>query len=448
MTSEIRFTPKQQTFAEAVFSGLYNYLLFGGAIRGGKSVCALGLIIILCKVFPCSRWAIVRKDLPTLRRNTIPTFERIKPRSFVGEINKTIWTVQCKNGSEILFFPESLKEDPDLDRWKGLEVNGFVLEEANELSEATFSKAIERAGSWKCPDKQSAPLIIGTCNPTRNWVKRTFYDPWQLGKLFPPYFFLPAKPGDNPHNTREYLESLERLREMDPAAYARFVEGDWEQSEDPDQLIKYDWILAAKDAERKLGKKGLGVDIARYGKDDTVICHREGNAVVRLEYHHGLSIDRTAAIVQTRIIDGPIDAERVHVDTVGLGAGVADILIKEGFDITEIVSGASPIDRPESLYSFNNLRSQMWWEYREGLRKGEICFDVDDPRLFEDLTAPRYSVSGDKVLKVESKDEIKKRIGRSTDAGDAAVYAHFEPEEELTGRIQFPGSVRERPWII
>jgi hypothetical protein len=59
---------------------------------------------------------------------------------------------------------------------------------------------------------------------------------------------------------------------------------------------------------------------------------------------------------------------------------------------------------------------------REQLRKGELCFELDDPRLREDLTAPRYTITGDKVITVESKDDIKSRIGRSTDAGDGVVY--------------------------
>jgi len=430
--TELTFTPKQDQYARAVLSGRYRHLLFGGAIRGGKSVCALSLIILLCRIYAGSRWAVVRKDLPTLRRNTIPTFEQIKPRSFVSEINRTTWTVRCRNDSEILFFPESIKGDPDLDRWKGLEVNGFKLGEANELQEATFSKSIERAGSWKCPgDKQPPPLNLLTCNPAKNWVKRKFYDPWKLKKLAPPFFFLQSLPGDNPHNTKAYLESLEELKKIDPRAYKRFVEGDWESADDPDQLILYDWILAARNTERVPGKRGLGVDIGRAeGGDDTVLCHVEGNAIVELEYHNGVRLDRQAEMIQARMNNGPIDAQHVMIDVVGIGAGVADILVGQGFEVTGVVSGAKVQPKADSFYRFKNLRSQMWWEFRERLRRGEICIDIEDPRLFEDLTAPRYRVSGDKELEVESKDTIKTRIGRSTDAGDAAVYAFAELDDD------------------
>lgn len=220
-------TPRQREYADAVFSGDYNVLAFGGGIRSGKTYILLAMLFALCRIYPKSRWAIVRKDLPTLRRNTVPSFNKLRPRSFVGEINQSTWTATCANGSEIVFFSESLDVDPDLDRWKGLEVNGFALEEANELAKPSFNKAIERAGSWVMPDHavQPPPLVLLSFNPSPGWVKRTFYDPWKAGTLERPFFFLPATIADNPHIPETYRASLKNLPEHE---YKRFVEGDWE----------------------------------------------------------------------------------------------------------------------------------------------------------------------------------------------------------------------------
>ena len=418
----IELSPKQAEFAQAVFSGQHKYLMYGGAIRGGKTVGSLSILFVLCRVYPGSRWAIVRKDLPTLKRNTIPSFETVKPERFVGPINRTDWYVNCSNGSQILFFPESLREDPELNRWKGLEVNGFLFEEANECFEGTFDKAIERAGSWKCPERQPAPVIMLTCNPAQNWVKRLFYEPWKRGELQAPFFYLPATIKDNPHLDPAYLESLESLKVTSPNAYETFVLGNWDTADEPDQLIKYEWTIAARNVERVDGNRGLGVDVARYGDDDSVLCHTEGNAVTELEYFHGLDIERLTSVIATRIDERSIDSTRVMIDGVGLGAGVVDGLRARGFRPVEVISGAKAVPS-QSRHTFKNLRSQMWWHAREELRHGLVCLEIDDPRLREDLTAPRYSVNADKMIQVESKDDIKKRIGRSTDAGDAFVYA-------------------------
>lgn len=421
----VEFFPKQDEFARAALSGDYLYLLYGGAIRGGKTVVGLALITLLCRMYPGSRWAIVRKDLPTIRRNTIPSFEAIRPTGFIGDIHRTEWTARCSNGSEILFFPESLKDDPDLNRFKGLEVNGFLLEEANELDEKTWNKTIERAGSWRCPGpRQPSPLVLLTCNPSRGYVKRTFYDPWKKGALKPPFFYLPAYVTDNPHLSPAYLASLENLRETDPRAYRRFVQGDWETADEPDQLIRSEWVDAAYEAEHVPGKKSLGVDVGRFGDDPSVIAHQDGNTLRSLEFLGPQATNRTGAVVQARMSDGPVDAEHVFVDVVGLGAGVVDYLGNQHLTVTEVVSGAKPVCGGEETHlRFKNLRSQLWWSYREGLRTGRLRLEDRDSRLYEDLTAPRYSISGDRVISVESKDAIKLRIGRSTDAGDAAVYA-------------------------
>lgn len=423
---------KQREFADAVFSGDYSYLCYGGAVGGGKSYVALALVIVLCRIFPGSRWAIVRKDLPTLKRNTIPTWEKIAPHPFVGTINRTEFTVKCSNGSEVIFFPETIDRDPELNRWRGLEVNGFILEEANELNEKSFSKAIERAGRWEVVGTQPPPLILLTCNPSDGWVKRLFYDAHSTGVIRAPFYYLPARITDNPHHDPKYLASLENLRTTDPDGYRRFVEGDWSAAEDPRRLIKYEWILNARSVEAVEGKRGLGVDVARYGDDDTTFCHGEGNRAYELERMSGNSITETTELAQARIVERSVDADQVKVDGVGLGAGVVDGLRSEGYLVVEVIGGAKPIPRDIeaegarrlSVYTYKNLRTQLWWELREAFRLGEICLEIDDHLLVEDLTAPRYSVSGEKVLVIESKDETRKRIGRSPDAGDAVVYWH------------------------
>lgn len=223
---------------EAVFSGKFRYLCYGGAIRGGKSYGVMAIIFTLCKLFPGSRWAIVRKDLPTLKRTIFPTFEKLRPQGFIGPIQDTRQdglSAKCANGSVILFFPESLKDDPDYSRWKGLEVNGFWLEQAEELAHSTWHWALQRAGSWIIPISrhnpqpvQPTPYILLTTNPTANWVKRDFYTPWKQGQLRAPYYYIPATVLDNPHLPQAYLDSLELLPERD---YKVYVMGDWDELE-------------------------------------------------------------------------------------------------------------------------------------------------------------------------------------------------------------------------
>lgn len=458
-------TPLQVVWIEAVLSGKYNFLGIGGGIRGTKTFACISVLIILCRIFPRSRWAIVRKDLPTIRRNVLPSMDKLRIMSggFVGELNMSTWTYPCANGSVLILFAEQFIQDPELERWKGLEVNGFDLEEGSELNEKSFNKAIERAGSWIIPPtpedptpQQPAPLVLVNFNPCANWPRKIFYMPWKMGTMEAPYFFLPATIADNPYATEAYKASLKHLP---PEEYRRFVEGEWDFVDDPNQLIKSEWIWNARNIDPSDGPNRLGCDVARYGDDYTSIARMKGNALVQLISikHYDVITVGTSLLNEAGRREAPVNASDVRVDVVGLGAGTVDYCRKKGLWVTEIVAGAKPIERPlnspGSFFKYKNLRSQMWWEFREKLREGRFSFNIRDKhgkelplpeKLVGDLASVRYEISGDKVIEVESKDDIKLRLGRSTDDGDAVVMAAFEvppaPRKPvLPGTITYTG---------
>lgn len=230
MTTTVAFDafPVQQQLMDTLRDGRFRIVGFGGGIRGTKTWGTLAALVALCRVFPRSRWAVVRKDLERIRKNTIPSFNKLREQigPFVGEVNQSTWTSTMANGSQIIFFGENYEEDKDLSRWKGLEVNGFDLEEADELQEVSYYKAIERAGAWIVPSGvQPPPLVLCTFNPCPNWPKRVFYEPWKNGTITAPYAFIPATAADNPSIPESTREGWRSLPERE---YRRFVEGDWE----------------------------------------------------------------------------------------------------------------------------------------------------------------------------------------------------------------------------
>ena len=131
---------------EAVFSGQYEYLLYGGAAGGGKSYVSLATLILLAKIFPGSKSHVIRESLPTLKRTTIPTFFKLCPKPFIRSYHQTDHIVTFTNGSTLEFFPENYVMDKTLTRFDGLETNFFLLEEAQELQKKTFEKCKLRVG--------------------------------------------------------------------------------------------------------------------------------------------------------------------------------------------------------------------------------------------------------------------------------------------------------------
>jgi predicted phage terminase large subunit-like protein len=173
-----------------------------------------------------SRWAIIRAHYTTLTSTLLVTFQKLLDEGlspYVKSFNRQTNVVTLTNGSEIIFFAENFDRDKDYNRFRGLEVNGFGIDEINELQKTTLYKCIERAGSWQgskdCPIK-----ILATCNPAHNWVKDDIYDKWENNILPKGWAYVPSKITDNPHVSKEYIESLKYLPEHQ---YRMFVEGDW-----------------------------------------------------------------------------------------------------------------------------------------------------------------------------------------------------------------------------
>lgn len=158
------------------------------------------------------------------------------------------------NGSMVKLFAESFTSDPELHKFHGLEMNGFFFDELSEFQKKTFEKAFERAGAWQnaLPNKwgrKPRPLVLGSCNPNKGWVKDEWYDKWEDGRLLvekPGWRYVPAKISDNPFIDPSYLKSLKE--NMSPINYRRFVEGDWNYQEaiGNEWLYKFDYSSHVK----------------------------------------------------------------------------------------------------------------------------------------------------------------------------------------------------------
>lgn len=216
----IAFSPKQNEAMDAIAMEKFNFILFGGAMGGGKTFWGLSALLIMCQAFPRSRWCVIREDLEKIRITTIPSFTKLNPS---GTLRTSPYEYRHPNGSVIMFKGENYQKDKELQWLKGLEVNGFLFEEINECQEATFNIAFGRAGRWEC-DPRPKPIILATCNPADNWIKKRVYDQWESRNLPKNWLYIPSKVTDNPHLTDEYKENL---KNMPRYQYEVFVEGNW-----------------------------------------------------------------------------------------------------------------------------------------------------------------------------------------------------------------------------
>lgn len=240
--------------------------------------------------------------------------------------------------------------------------------------------------------------------------------------------FIPSRITDNPYLMGTgYMTQLQALPEP---LRSQMLNGDFTAGiqDDAMQVIPTSWVEAAQARWSKPHRlpemHSLGVDVARGGKDQTIIARR-----------HGMWFDEPLSYTGAETPDGPkvaglaIAARRddavIHIDVIGVGSSPYDFLNNAGQQVVGVnVSEAATQTDQSGRLRFKNQRSQLWWKMREALDPVNNTGIVlpPDTRLLADLCAPKWTISGS-VIYVESRDDIVKRIGRSPDYGSAYILA-------------------------
>jgi hypothetical protein len=195
--------------------------------------------------------------------------------------------------------------------------------------------------------------------------------------------------------------------------------------EEVSKALANDPLPCAHDADHI----GIGCDVARFGDDRTTVytvCRC--GALIRVEERHGQDLMATVGmLVQAAGAAGLTfkNAKQIGVDDTGLGAGVTDRMKELGWKVRADNFGARPL-RDTNDAKFSNRRSELWWWMRDFIR-ATARFGSADQRvkdvLLDELTTPKYLPKSDGRIMLESKSDIKSRIGRSPDHGDALALA-------------------------
>ena len=240
--------------------------------------------------------------------------------------------------------------------------------------------------------------------------------------------FIAGTVWDNPDLADSgYIATLQALPEP---LRSQMLFGDFHagQDDDPWQVIPTAWIQIAQARWQPNPPSyidALGVDVARGGSDKTVLTPRHGNWFgVQKCYAGSTTPDGNsvvAAIAEATVPYRPF----INVDVIGVGASVYDTGRDKGLKICPMNGSNTSINRDMTgELGFINKRAEWYWVLREALDPltGQELSLPPDRELLADLTAPRWKLV-QRGIQVESKEDIKKRIGRSPDKGDSLVYA-------------------------
>ena len=220
------------------------------------------------------------------------------------------------------------------------------------------------------------------------------------------------------------------------APYQVRVMGNFPQQGE-DTLIPLLWIELAMERweESQEGSPvQLGVDVAAYGSDKTVIAVRKGQKLMELNVYSQKNTRETTGLVLQQAREN--NTRKIAVDEIGIGRGVVDSLEEEGYSDV----GVNVAERSSDSERWHNLRAELWWNFREMLDpdKDPIALPLDD-ELLSELASVKYKVDARGAIQIESKEDMKKRLGHSPDRADAAVLAFSNTQHE--GFVQGVGKL-------
>lgn len=290
------------------------------------------------------------------------------------------------------------------------------------VDEAAF---LERPEAIDAALSQTANCKIHVSTP--NGAGNPFYQKAHGGKIKKFTFDWRDDPRKNDDWYQKQCDTL------DPIIVAQEIDRNYESSV-VNAFIPAEIVNAAASRGpadvRPNGGLRIGIDVARFGDDKSVITFRRGRVLLKQVVLEKLDVAQVAGRARSEIAAYGEQPEQIAVDTIGIGAGVADMMQGWYPDRVDRQTGKKTmivVDVNSSLRIGNgedyNLRAFMWREMRAWLQTASIPNDQD---LRVDLTALRYLFKGGELL-LESKDDAKRRGVKSPDRGDSLALTFAIP---------------------
>ena len=285
----------------------------------------------------------------------------------------------------------------------------LVADEASGVPEAVFEAA---AGSMS--GHNALTILLG--NPVRS--SGFFFD--THNRLKDEWWTRRVSCLDSTRVSKEYVEDMKSRYGEESNAYRIRVLGEFPRSDD-DTIIPMELLESAKHRDTRAYEDApivWGLDVARFGSDSSVLCKRQSNVVHTLERWRNLDLMQLtgAVVAQYEACDHKSRPAEILVDSIGLGAGVVDRLM----ELKLPARGINVSESPAMGGTYLNLRAELWHKAKAWLEKRD-CKIPNNEDLIGELATVRYTFTSNGKIKIESKDDIRKRGLKSPDMADAFV---------------------------
>ena len=426
-----------------------NKILKGGR-ASSKSHDAAGFAVYLSSNF-CVKFLCVRQ-IQNKISDSVYSLLKIKIKEAGMSDEFTIIQNSIRHnvtGSEFMFYglwrnPDEIKSIEGVDILWSEESHGLTKEQWDIL-EPTIRK--EGSECW----------LIFNPNLVTDFVYKRF-----VSNPPPDTIIRHINYEENPFLSKTMLKIIEAAKEEDEENYNHIYLG-MPKAESDEALIKRAWLYACVDAHKKLnievvGQTFIGYDIADSGADFNAISVRKGILLERLEQWKGQENGLDKSHIRVYNIAKELNAN-ISYDSIGVGAGAGSKfreLNENGGNVkfSKFNAGAS-VEQPKKKYGnteiknedmFSNLKAQVWWDVADRIQKTynavthNASFDVEDiisisseidnlEQLIVELSSPLKDTDRLGRVKVESKDDLKKRGISSPNLADSFIMGFYKPIE-------------------
>lgn len=414
----IPYKPRYPEIHEALESHRFSVLV--AHRRFGKTVLVMNHLLrmaTLCEK-PRGIYAYVgpfRSQAKNVAWDYLKHYTAPLPGRSVNESELTISVPSRGKGAKIRIFGA---DNPDALR--GLYFDGVVLDEVAQMKPDVWEEVVRPALS----DRDGWAVFIGTPKGV-NLFSEMYYRALKLQSEGDPDWYAASWPV-TATNALPPSDVAAMRDEMSANKFRQEMLCDFTASTD-DTLMTLDEVTAAMvrrmDFElMEAWPLVVGVDVARFGDDATVFFSRRGLIAFEPTVLRKMSNTDVAHRLVAYIAEH--NPEMVCIDQ-GQGTGVIDLVrdltARRAVSIVEVPFGS----RANDSETYADRRAEMWMGIRDWLRSGGRL--PDSELLRAELTAPTYSYNATGRIRLESKDDIKKRLKRSTDLGDALALTFAVP---------------------
>lgn len=411
-----KLTKKQKELKNAFVDDKIEEILFGGGARWGKTYWISEIVNATCLSFPWIARIVGRREWDDLQKTSLNTILKVLYWHWLKKdidytINMQTKTMKYANWSRVYFVPlRDVPSDPEFNWLWWYEITYARVDEAQEVNRKAID-VIKSRFTEKIKEYDLVWKVVLTCNPDKWHLYTDFIKPQREGTIKSNRVFIQSLYTDNPFIDHDkYKQSLEWANQI---TRKRLLDGDRDYDETPGRLFEYDKILDLKTNAWISGRKYITCDPARHWEDKAIIRVREWLVEIDKTVYDKCDATMIEGKIKEYAKRYTIPMSQVIVDEDGMWWPIVDHLRCKWFTNNS---------RALNGENYRNLKTQCYFKLAQYVNDGKISIKTLNDDLIQELDV-LVQVKQDKdwPLEIISKEEIKKKIGRSPDESDSVM---------------------------